>query len=140
MVNISLGFYNTFTMMNISTTSPLPEDQISQLMRLVGQPSRILILLAMGEREVCVCHLEAALDQRQAFISQHLKQLRKAGFVIAERRSRHIYYRLANPGLMDIIQTAARLTGNMDWFDAAQNSGPLPNCSCPECSGINASC
>jgi ArsR family transcriptional regulator len=127
-------------MMNISADSPLPEDQIAQLMRIVGQPSRIRILLAMGKREVCVCHLEAALNQRQAFISQHLKQLRKAGFVITERRSRHIYYRLANPALLDLIQAAAELSGNKDWFDSARFSGPFPSCCCPECSGIYASC
>ncbi len=51
---------------------------ISNIFRQLSQPSRIEILLAIGEGEACVCHLEAKLGMRQAYISQHLMALRDA--------------------------------------------------------------
>lgn len=134
---MSSGVYNSFVQMNISTMQSLPEDRIARLMRLIGQSSRIRILLAIGKREVCVCHLETVLNQRQAFISQHLKQLREAGFVITERKSRHIYYRLSDPNLINLIRSTAALTGNPDWIDSALTNRPIPNCPCPECSSTS---
>lgn len=119
--------------MNKSLMPTLPVDRIAQFMHLIGQPSRIQIILAIGKREVCVCHLETVLNQRQAFISQHLKQLREAGFVITERKSRHIYYKLSNPNLIDLIRTTASVIGNTDWIDAALTNQPVQNCLCPEC-------
>lgn len=56
-----------------------PEEQISKLLSLIGQPARIQILLIIGAQEACVCHLEAVLGMRQASISQHLMVLRKTG-------------------------------------------------------------
>ena len=65
--------------MNIKTTSP--EEQIAQLLRAIDQPARLRILMAIGRSEACVCHLEAMLVLRQAYISQHLMALRHAGIL-----------------------------------------------------------
>lgn len=61
-------------MTNISTF-----DEIAHLLQTIGQTARLQILLAIGEGEACVCHLEAALGWRQAYLSQHLMALREAG-------------------------------------------------------------
>ena len=103
-------------------------------MRLIGQPNRIRILLAIGNREVCVCHLETVLGQRQALISQHLMQLREAGFVIGERKSRNIYYRIPDPDLIDLVRSTALLVGESEWIEISLSSAPVPGCPCPECS------
>ena len=110
-----------------------PEEQISKLLMLVGQPARIQILLTIGTQEACVCHLEAALGMRQASISQHLMALRKAGLVISQRDGRNIFYRLANPEAVQIIEQAARLVGIS--LETLQNFAlrPVQNCPCPQC-------
>lgn len=56
---------------------------IADLFRLLGQPVRLRILLAIGTGEACVCHLEAHLGLRQALISQYLMVLRDAGLATA---------------------------------------------------------
>jgi ArsR family transcriptional regulator len=94
---------------------------------------RIRLILAIGEREVCVCHLEAALGARQAAISQHLMHLRKAGLVISTRSGRHIYYRLAHPEWLDFIRSAASLAGESAWVEKSLSHDPVPGCPCPEC-------
>lgn len=63
-------------MTNISTVG-----QIADLLQTIGQASRLQILLAIGEGEICVCHLESMLGLRQATLSQHLMALREAGIV-----------------------------------------------------------
>ncbi|GFO53493.1 transcriptional regulator [Geomonas sp. Red276] len=52
---------------------------------------RILALL-LGEGELCVCDIIAALKQPQSTISRHLAILRKAGWVNDRRRGLWIYY------------------------------------------------
>jgi ArsR family transcriptional regulator len=54
---------------------------------------RIVALLSHGE--LCVCHLEAALDLQQSTASRHLALLRAAGIVEARRERSWVYYRLA---------------------------------------------
>ena len=115
---------------------PTPAPQkISKLFRILGQPSHLEILQAIGTGEACVCHLEAATGWRQAYISQHLMALRSEGLVISRRDGRNIYYRLKNVGILDLIRKAAGITGISD-IEAAQGrlAKPLPNCGCPHCS------
>ncbi|MEJ2350922.1 MAG: metalloregulator ArsR/SmtB family transcription factor, partial [Anaerolineales bacterium] len=82
-----------------------------QMFRSLGQMARLRILLAIGTGEACVCHLEARLGLRQAYISQHLMALRKAGIVTDQREGRYIFYRLQNPRLLELIQLAGVLSG-----------------------------
>lgn len=110
-----------------------PEEQISKLLSLIGQPARIQILLIIGEQEACVCHLEAVLGMRQASISQHLMVLRKAGLVTAHRDGRNIFYRLARSEVVDVLERAAQLTGIAPAALEALKIRPIPGCPCPQC-------
>src|SRR3990172_5349168 len=120
-------------MMNISKcrTKDLAKD-IAFLLRVLGQPERVSILLVIGDGEACVCHLEAALGLRQAYISQHLMALRQAGIVTARREGRNIFYRLEPSELLDLIRQAGRLAG-LPETELPFQSPPtvLGNCPCP---------
>jgi DNA-binding transcriptional ArsR family regulator len=105
-----------------------------QLFRSLGQPARLEILLAIGAGEACVCHLEAALGQRQAYISQQLMALRSAGLVSARREGRNIFYRLANSEILGFIQDAGRIAGiREEELNFSFSDSPLSNCCCPHC-------
>ena len=52
---------------------------------------------------MCVCDLTAAFDLSQPTISHHLKILRDAGLVEAERRGTWAYYRLV-PDAIDALR------------------------------------
>ncbi len=109
-------------------------DTIAALLRTLGQPERLKILLAIGREEACVCHLEAALGLRQATISQHLMALRQAGLVSTRRDGRNIYYRLEDLSLLSFIRQAGEQAG-LNEAQMAQASLPsLPaDCPCPHC-------
>jgi DNA-binding transcriptional ArsR family regulator len=110
-----------------------PEEQISKLLSAIGQPARIQILIVIGAREACVCHLEAALGVRQASISQHLMVLRKVGLVASQRDGRNIFYSLTGPEIIHILEQAACLAGsNLDQLRSLAVR-PVPGCPCPHC-------
>jgi ArsR family transcriptional regulator len=110
-------------MANISSV-----EEIASFLQTIGQLARLQILLAIGEGETCVCHLESTFGWRQAYLSQHLMALRKAGILLARRGGRYIHYRLANPALLNLIHLAAELQ-DVTLPDLA----PSPECNCPNC-------
>ncbi len=103
-------------------------DQITNLLQIIGQPARLQILLAIGTGEACVCHLEAMLGLRQAHLSQHLMALREAGLVTDRRESRFIFYRLADPRLLDVLHQVAGIQ-NVTLPEISPSSA----CDCPNC-------
>ena len=110
------------------------EAQSANVLAALGNPFRIRIALALGEQEACVCHLEKLLKKRQAYISQHLMVLREAGLLETRRDGKYIYYRLARPGVRELIQAAAALAG-IDPADFPAYHAPLflEKCECPNC-------
>lgn len=115
----------------MSTNNPYTE--VSTLLRLISHPVRLKILQTIGRGECCVCHLEARLRLRQAYLSQHLMTLRDSGLLVSERDGRFIYYRLSNPATLDLIQQASKLVG-VTIGSAAVETGKAHICACPKCS------
>ena len=57
-------------------------DEATIRLKAMAHPVRLQILdMLRGGDEVCVCHMEAALRRRQAYISQQLMVLRDANLV-----------------------------------------------------------
>lgn len=111
-----------------------PEESISQLLETIGKPARLRILFAIGEGEACVCHLEAVLGLRQAYISQHLMALRQAGLLDTRREGRFIFYRLSDARLLGFMREAGRLSGvNRVERATLEIASPELQCGCPHC-------
>ena len=72
-----------------------PTDPDTLLLQAAADPTRLAILreLSAGD-EVCACDFMTCCDVSQPTLSHHLKILREAGWVAAERRGTWIYYRL----------------------------------------------
>ena len=108
--------------------------KVSNLFQAICPEPRLEILLAVGEGEACVCHLEAVLGYRQAYISQHLMALREAGLLDTRRDGRYIFYRLSKPEIMEMVELAARLAGLEISAVTARASHSRSTCDCPTCS------
>lgn len=108
----------------------MPHEKIGNLLSTLGNPVRLQILLAVGRGEACVCHLESLLELRQAYISQQLMTLRAEKIITSRREGKYIYYRLVDPDILGIIQSAAELVGlPKDSIEIQEHS----NCECPRC-------
>jgi DNA-binding transcriptional ArsR family regulator len=115
------------------TKNPNPLEPIASLLEIISPLSRLQILLAIGTGEACVCHLEAALGLRQAYISQHLMALRRADILLDRREGRYIFYRLKDTTLLDLVTMAAALSRiRAEVVSTLINKKSL-SCECPQC-------
>lgn len=115
-------------------TLPQLSEKLAAPLQAIASPQRIAILLAIGKGEACVCHLEAALGWRQAYISQHLMALRKADILEDRREGRYVYYRLKNASYLDLILDSASLSGcSAESVSTVINTQSYPSCECPHC-------
>ena len=114
-------------------------DEQSKLFKALMHPVRLAILDELRGGEQCVCHLEAALGYRQAYISQHLMVLREAGLVQDVRDGWNIFYRVVQPTVYQVIDASAGLS-TVDYSGATQPSrvrNPRAGCPCPKCNPSN---
>ena len=68
---------------------------LTKLFRALGDETRLRIVALLSHGELCVCHLEKALDLSQPNVSRQLGILRAAGVVDARREGSWMYYALA---------------------------------------------
>ncbi|MFO8036624.1 MAG: metalloregulator ArsR/SmtB family transcription factor [Anaerolineales bacterium] len=114
----------------LKSTEDTITEGVSELFKILGHSTRLDILLEIGEGEACVCHLEHVLDQRQAYISQHLMVLRDADLLTTRQEGRYVYYRLRDPEILALVQDARKLLG-LPAISADRSSSS--DCPCPKC-------
>src|SRR5512136_2004095 len=102
-------------------------EESARLCKPLMHPARLEILEVLRDGEHCVCHMEAALGYRQAYISQHLSVLREAGLVHDRRDGWNIYYRVVQPRVFDVLDAAQAMTG----LKCARRGAVA--CPCPQC-------
>ena len=72
----------------------------ASICKVLADPKRLHILHLLAEGECSVGELAEKLGVRQANASQHLTLMRERGIVATRREGRTIYYRLANPTIL----------------------------------------
>jgi ArsR family transcriptional regulator, arsenate/arsenite/antimonite-responsive transcriptional repressor len=77
-----------------STTTLVDPD--IQLLQALGHPARLSIVRELtGGGEVCACDFTSCCAVSQPTVSHHLRVLKEAGVIEAERRGTWIFYRIA---------------------------------------------
>jgi ArsR family transcriptional regulator len=75
----------------------------------LANEDRLLLLCQLSQGEMCVSDLEEELDIRQPTLSQQLAVLRGEGVVDTRREGKRIYYRVADPRVMQVLDVLYRL-------------------------------
>jgi ArsR family transcriptional regulator len=101
-------------------------------LKAIAHPLRLQILDALRREPECVCHLSAALDKPQPYISQQLAILRNAGVIADEREGANVFYRLAGAEVGGMVEAAL---GPLQPGEQASNGShrPMDGCNCPKC-------
>ena len=117
-----------------------PFQESANLFKTLAHPARLAILAILRDGEQCVCHMEAMLKLRQAYISQHLKILKDAEIVSDRRDGWNIYYHVDRPEIFDAVDTITSLTGQPAAIPHAHSPAGTPpagrgraECPCPKC-------
>ncbi len=105
-------------------------DSQAKLFKALMHPARLGILDVLRTGEACVCHMEAALGYRQAYISQQLMVLRDAGLVQDRRDGWNIYYRVIKPKVFSVVDSAHSVVGK---HGKKRIPVIIPSCTCPNC-------
>lgn len=85
----------------------LPQDEtlydLAELFKVFGDSTRIKILYALFEAEMCVCDIAELLGLTQSAISHQLRVLKSAKLVSFRREGKTVYYSLADQHVRSII-------------------------------------
>ena len=85
----------------------MPDEEalfdVAELFKLFGDSTRIRILFALREGEVCVCDLAQALSMTQSAVSHQLRILKNGKLVKNRREGKSIFYSLADHHVLTII-------------------------------------
>jgi ArsR family transcriptional regulator len=83
----------------------------ADLLRLLANEHRLLVLCALRQGELSVGRLAEMVGLSQSALSQHLSRLRSAGAVATRREGQTIYYRLADPEVTTLLEAVAEVVG-----------------------------
>jgi DNA-binding transcriptional ArsR family regulator len=75
------------------------------LMKVLANPDRLLILCQLSQQEMCVSELEESLGIVQPTLSQQLTVLRNAELVITRREGKNIFYELTSVPALAVMNT-----------------------------------
>lgn len=76
---------------------------LASLFKMFGDGTRVQILHALEQNEMCVCDLAVLLGLTKSAVSHQLKALRLANLVKFRREAQIVYYSLADDHVKEII-------------------------------------
>ena len=90
--------------------SKLPNDEIlydvAELFKVFGDSTRVRIICALFENELCVCDIAAILNMTQSAISHQLRVLKQARLVKYRREGKTVFYSLSDAHIKNIFNQA----------------------------------
>lgn len=90
---------------SVNRKMPDPVDlyELADLFKLFGDSTRLGILWALSEAEMCVCDLCALLKMKQPAVSHQLKNLKQSRIVKARRDGKIVYYSLEDEHIRRLL-------------------------------------
>ncbi|MDE6952861.1 MAG: metalloregulator ArsR/SmtB family transcription factor [Erysipelotrichales bacterium] len=80
-------------------------NEVSQVLKLISNKNRLLILCCLEEREYTVSELSKKIKGiTMPALSQHLSQLRLAGMIDSEKKGLNVYYRLNDLRILEVMK------------------------------------
>jgi len=80
--------------------------KMSNMFRVLCDPTRLKIILALELEELCVCDLAALTNLSQSAVSHHLQSLRQMNLVNYRREGKMVFYSLADSHVSALIAVA----------------------------------
>ena len=86
----------------------MPDDdtlvRLADLFKVFGDGTRIRILYALFEAEVCVCDLAKLLGMTQSAVSHQLRTLKQARLIKSRRDGKTVFYTLADDHVSTLLR------------------------------------
>jgi ArsR family transcriptional regulator, virulence genes transcriptional regulator len=98
-------------MFGLDVSREADRQRSAAVARALGDPKRLCVLESLAAGELSVGDLSSQVGCQVPNMSQHLAVLRSAGLVSTRREGNTVYYRLADPRVLEayhLLQTIAR--------------------------------
>jgi DNA-binding transcriptional ArsR family regulator len=76
--------------------------------RILGDPTRLKIIMALRGEEMCVCDIAAFLGLSESAVSHQLRRLRELSLVSSRRDGQVLYYRLDDDHVLELTRVGLR--------------------------------
>ena len=80
--------------------------ELSDFFKLMGDSTRIQLLWALEENEMCVGELASLLNMTKSAVSHQLKILRSAKLVRADKKGKNVFYSLNDHHVKTVLEMA----------------------------------
>lgn len=88
----------------------LPDDELiadlSDMFKIFGDQTRVKILMALENGELCVCDIAAVMNMSQSAISHQLRVLKQSNIVKTRREGKVVYYSISDDHVKEIFNMA----------------------------------
>lgn len=88
--------------------SKMPDENmlsdLSDFFKVIGDNTRIKIIWALDESEMCVCDIASVLNMTKSAVSHQLKTLRNAKLVKFRKTGKEVFYSLADNHIKEIFE------------------------------------
>ena len=81
-------------------------NRLALTFRLLGDPTRLKIILALRGGEMCVCDIAAFVGLSESAVSHQLRRLKDLSLVRSRREGQVLYYSLDDDHVLDLINVA----------------------------------
>ena len=92
----------------MSQITPGDVDGLTEIFRVLGDPTRVRILDALATAELCVGDLAHRLGVSESAVSHQLRLLRSTRIVRSRREGRMIFYALDDRHVLALIRQGLR--------------------------------
>jgi DNA-binding transcriptional ArsR family regulator len=93
--------------------------RLAELFKLLGDQTRVRILMALSAAELCVCDLSEILGLKPSAVSHQLRLLRSARLVRFRREGKNVFYSLDDGHVQELFRQAAEHVQERDVGGAA---------------------
>ena len=83
-------------------------EDVSNVFRVLSDPTRVAIVHALSLAELCNCDLASILGISESAVSHQMRELRLMKLVTADKRGRMVYYRLSDTHIRHIFEDTLR--------------------------------
>ena len=81
-------------------------QEVSQVFQVLSDPTRVRIVYALSQAELCVCDLAQLLSMSVSAVSHQLRFLRSLGLVRYRKEGRLVYYTLSDAHVERLLRDA----------------------------------
>jgi len=83
-------------------------DRLAQTYKVLGDPTRLRIVMALVSGEMCVCDMAAFLDITESAVSHQLRRLRDMALIKNRREGQMLFYSLDDDHVADLLNVGLK--------------------------------